>query len=110
MGIRNVFFKFARFVVEFETSISIADSNKFTHAFGRGNPIMIDCEAVKIHPFGGLVSIGIPFIHEIIFADTTDMERCYLVSSLKEHQEVEVQISSCLFWTSRGLILNLIRV
>ena len=88
-----MFVKFTIFIIKFETSIIETDSNQITGSLGMWDPIMINCYGIEIHPLCGLIGIGIPFIDEIVFSNACIGIESYLVSSLKEHQEVEVQNS-----------------
>ncbi len=72
--------QFAIFINKFETSISKSNCSKLTWSFTIWNPIMIDCVGIKLHPFGSLTGISVPFINNIIIADTKIIKDGYLVN------------------------------
>ena len=100
-------FYFAIFVDEFDGTICKPDCCHIAGSFGERHPIVFDGVGVEFQPFGGSARVDIPFVDDVVLSDA-DYGECYLVTSLKEHHETEVHISSCLVCPPRPLILNLI--
>lgn len=100
-------FDFAIFINQFDGAISESEGCEVTGAFTKRHPVMISGIIFELKPFSSLSGVHVPFIDDIVIADANSKNR-YLVSSLKEHQETEIHISSCFCWAWRPLILNLI--
>ena len=92
----DVLLDFAVFIDKFDGAIAKTHSHNVTGAPAEWHPIMVNSVGVKFHPLGGLTGVGIPLVDDVVVADAGWGWK-YLVSSLKEHQDTDVHMSSCLF-------------
>ena len=100
---------FAIFVDKFDAAVSKSNGYQVAGTLAEGDPVVIDGVGVEIEPFSGCGGVDVPLVDDIVVTDA-GWGGVYLVSSLKEHQETEVHISSCLVCACKGLILNLMLV
>lgn len=70
MCVVHIFLEFAIFIIEFNAAISESDGDEITDSLGEWDPVVIPCIGVQLHELGALVGVHIPFIDDIIFAET----------------------------------------
>ena len=92
----DVLLDFAVFIDKFDGAVTKTNRRNIAGAPAEGHPIVVDCVGVEFHPLGGLAGVGIPLVDDVVVTDA-EWGRKYLVSSLKEHQDTDVHMSSCLF-------------
>lgn len=110
VSIWDCFFCFAWLIVNPETAICESNSKNFTRTLCWRDPVMVSSVGVKLHELRSLRWGRVPSVNHIVITDATIIANEYLVSSLFEDHETEVQMSSCLGVFSMGLILNRIYV
>jgi hypothetical protein len=89
----DVLFDLSIFVYEFDSAVCKSNCEGLANALGEGHPVVVDGVGVEFKPLGALACGGVPSINKVVVTYTVCNKR-YLVSSLKEHHDTEVQISS----------------
>ena len=75
----DMLLNFAVFIDESDRSVCESDGEKVAAASCKGDPFVIDCIGVEIHPFGGCSGVGVPLEDGVVIGDATLLE-VYLVS------------------------------
>ena len=66
----DVLVDLAILIDQLDGAICESDCEEVAGALAEGHPVMIDCVAVQFQPLGGLASVHVPSVDDIIVADT----------------------------------------